>query len=266
MADNLPRKGDAVQVLMNEYIRRGETGYILNVKTVNEGTNAERQLALVKFDKSGIVDWLPFKQEATAYTEVLPALTRVKTRAVKFMDVEAVKTNKVALLAYAETELELRKEYRAARIVQNAFRSRRAKSRTSVRREKVRKMTEFRIKVYKTGLRLLCFADNAWMRSVLIKQKVIRAKYLPEHMYPESSLQPKWYKEMMLKRKKRRSKAAEIPTSPLIHAEDQTPSVSPHSVGHLPRQRYACGLDFLPLTRRRTARLETRKVETPRIE
>ena len=62
MADNLPRKGDAVQVLMNEYIRRGETGYILNVKTVNEGTNAERQLALVKFDKSGIVDWLPFKQ------------------------------------------------------------------------------------------------------------------------------------------------------------------------------------------------------------
>ena len=92
MADNLPRKGDAVQVLMNEYIRRGETGYILNVKTVNEGTNAERQLALVKFDKSGIVDWLPFKQEATAYTEVLPALTRVKTRAVKFMDVEAVKT------------------------------------------------------------------------------------------------------------------------------------------------------------------------------
>ena len=210
MADNLPRKGDAVQVLMNEYIRRGETGYILNVKTVNEGTNAERQLALVKFDKSGIVDWLPFKQEATAYTEVLPALTRVKTRAVKFMDVEAVKRNKVALLAYAETELELRKEYRAARLVQNAFRSRRAKSRTSVRREKVRKMTEFRIKVYKTGLRLLCFADNAWMRSVLIKQKVIRAKYLPEHMYPESSLQPKWYKEMMLKRKKRRSKAAEL--------------------------------------------------------
>ena len=72
MQHEYPRKGDAVQVLMAEYRRRGETGYILNVKTINEGTNAEK-LALVKFDKSGQVDWLPFKQEA-AYSGVLPAL------------------------------------------------------------------------------------------------------------------------------------------------------------------------------------------------
>ena len=127
MQHNYPRKGDAVQVLMAEYRRRGETGYILNVKTINEGTNAEKELALIKFDKSGQVDWLPFKQEATAYSGVLPALVRVKTRAIAVMDVEAVKSNKVALLAYAEAALELRKEYRAARLVQKAFRSRRAK-------------------------------------------------------------------------------------------------------------------------------------------
>ena len=82
---------------------------------------------MIKFDKSGQVDWLPFKQEATAYSGVLPALVRVKTRAIAVMDVEAVKSNKVALLAYAEAALELRKEYRAARLVQKAFRSRRAK-------------------------------------------------------------------------------------------------------------------------------------------
>ena len=121
MQHEYPRKGDAVQVLMAEYRRRGETGYILNVKTINEGTNAEKELALVKFDKSGQVDWLPFKQEATAYSGVLPALVRVKTRAIAVMDVEAVKSNKVALLAYAEAALELRKEYRAARLVQKAF-------------------------------------------------------------------------------------------------------------------------------------------------
>ena len=120
MQHNYPRKGDAVQVLMAEYRRRGETGYILNVKT-NEGTNAERELALIKFDKSGQVDWLPFKQEATAYSGVLPALVRVKTRAIAVMDVEAVKSNKVALLAYAEAALELRKEYPCCKACSEGF-------------------------------------------------------------------------------------------------------------------------------------------------
>ena len=71
MRHNYPRKRCS-SGLMAEYRRRGETGYILNVKT-NEGTNAERELALIKFDKSGQVDWLPFKQEATAYSGVLLA-------------------------------------------------------------------------------------------------------------------------------------------------------------------------------------------------
>ena len=56
----------------------------------------------------------------------------------------------------------------------------------------------------------MCFADNARMRSLLIRRKVIRSKYLPEELYPESNLQPKWYKEWKIKQKKIKSKAAEL--------------------------------------------------------
>ena len=210
LEQNLPHKGDAVQVVMVEYKRRGETGKILNIKTVNEGTNAERRVALVKFDKTGDLDWLPFKQEATAYSEILPALLRVPSQRVTIMDVEAVKNNRVALLAYADTALELRKEYRAARLVQMAFRSKRAKRQTDKRRQKMKKITAWKIKVYKRLLHLMCFADNASFRELLIARKVVRAKYLPEELYPESSATPKWLKKYLYKRKLRKIRKGEI--------------------------------------------------------
>ena len=56
----------------------------------------------------------------------------------------------------------------------------------------------------------MCFADNAYTRSLLIRRKIIRSKYLPEELYPESNLQPKWYKEWKIKQKKIKSKAAEL--------------------------------------------------------
>ena len=207
---DLPRKGDAVRVLLEEYKRRGESGYILNVKTICEGTNAERKLALVKFDKSGEVDWVPFKQEATAYSETLPALHRIPHKRVKIMDVDGVKQNKVALLAHAETALELRKEYRAARLVQMAFRAKRSRRITDGKRQKMKKLTAFRIKFYKRLLRVFCFSDNASTREMLIRRKIVNAKYLPKEMYPENSGTPKWLRVYLHKKKLQRIRRSEI--------------------------------------------------------